>query len=90
MGMKIYGCTMYFSSVFKSATKLASDRHIGRYCACVGAESGIVHESKTQRSSDRGGIWFCQMGKIRDIKPYMDDNQSRISFYQTEELTMNR
>ena len=73
VGMKIYGCTMYFQVCSKSATQLPSDRHIGRYCACVGAESGIVHEKQKRKEvQTRGGIWFCQMGKIEDIKPYMD------------------
>ena len=91
-GMKIYGCTMYFSSAF--ANPLPSfhpiDILVGVALTLV-LKLALYMKSKNAKKFRQGEEYgSARWGKPEDIKPYMDDNpEQNIILTQTEGLTMN-
>lgn len=92
VGMKIYGCTTYFSSAF--ANPLPSihpiDILVGVGLALV-LKLALYMKSKNAKKFRQGEEYgSARWGKPEDIKPYMDDNpEQNIILTQTEGLTMN-
>jgi type IV secretion system protein VirD4 len=92
VGMKIYGCTMYFSSVFKNPLPSFHpiDILVGIALALV-LKVALYMKSKNAKKFRQGEEYgSARWGKSEDIKPYMDDNpEQNIILTQTEGLTMN-
>jgi len=92
VGMKIYGCTMYFSSAFKNLLPSFHpiDILVGVVLALV-LKLALYMKSKNAKKFRHGAEYgSARWGKSEDIKPYMDeDPEQNILLTQTEGLTMN-
>jgi len=91
-GMKIYGCMMYFKSVFKNPLPSIHpvDMLVGVAVALL-LKLALYMKSKNAKKFRQGEEYgSARWGKPEDIKPYMDENpEQNIILSQTEGLTMN-
>lgn len=92
VGMKIYGCMMYFKSAFKNPLPSIHpvDMLVG-VAVVVILKLALYMKSKNAKKFRQGEEYgSARWGKPEDIKPYMDENpEQNIILSQTEGLTMN-